>query len=276
MRIVSLLPSASDIVVALGAGEELVGVSHSCGRRELPSLTSTWVDTTASNVEIDAQVRGATRPLYELDVTTLADLAPDVVISQSLCDVCAVPSGDVYAAIDSLPTRPVLVDLTPNYLADVPRCFDQVGKAIQRQDEAIRLKVEWHTHFASYHNRFADHGLRIAFLDWLDPPFIAGHWIPDMLSWMGVTPVLGESGKPSYVIEWQQLTEQNPDLILAACCGVERERAMQEERERAMQEAPNIPMVCLDGSELFSRPSPALMPSLECMANAIEDHLGRV
>src|SRR6056297_3523327 len=125
MRIVSLLPSATDIVTALGAGSELVGVSHSCGPEwaHLPVLTATVIDTGASATEIDRQVKEAGGALYHLDVALLEKLAPDVVVSQSLCDVCAVASGDVEEAVKTVSSRPVLVNLEPFRLDDVPKGF---------------------------------------------------------------------------------------------------------------------------------------------------------
>ncbi len=270
MRIVSLLPSATDIVVALGATDNLVGVSHSCSGdwSQLPKLTSTWVDVEASSAVIDEQVRSASRPLYELDVETLEQLAPDVVISQSLCDVCAVPSGDVMQAILALPGKPELVDLTPNVLSDIPDCFSEVGAAIERKVDADILVGRWHGLFARFRYRHTSHHLRGAFLDWLDPPFVAGHWMPDMLEWLGVECVLGRSGEPSYSITWEELSQVKPDLIIAACCGFDIARTTTEAENQT------LPIVCLDGLEHFNRPSPALMQSLEVLSEAIDNHLG--
>lgn len=269
MRIVSLLPSATDIVVALGAAENLVGVSHSCSGdwSQLPKLTSTWVDVDASSAAIDEQVRSASRPLYELDVETLERLAPDVVISQSLCDVCAVPSGDVLQAILALPGKPELVDLTPNFLSDIPDCFSEVGAAIEREVDADMLVSRWHDLFARFRHRHVGQRLRVAFLDWLDPPFIAGHWMPDMLEWLGVECVLGRSGKPSYSIAWEELSQAKPDLIIAACCGFDVGKTSSEAENQT------LPIICLDGHEHFNRPSPALMQSLMDLSEVIDNHL---
>ena len=269
MRIVSLLPSATDIVVALGGANNLVGVSHSCSGdfEDLPKLTSTWIDVNATSASIDSQVRHANRPLYELDIEKLARLAPDVVISQSLCDVCAVPSGDVVQAISQLPGKPALVDLTPSRLAQVSVCFEQVGKAINLEPNAAKLIQQWHDVFAQFKGQFVDSGLKVAFLDWLDPPFVAGHWMPDMLDWLGVTCVLGQKGEPSFEVSWPQLTQENPDLVVAACCGFDITRTMNDANNFGM------PIVCLDGYQHFNRPSPALMPSIGVFADVIESHL---
>lgn len=271
MRIVSLLPSATDIVVALGAGDQLVGVSHSCSGDwdHLPKLTSTWIDTGASATDIDAQVRSAARPLYELDLMALENLAPDVVISQSLCDVCAVPSGDVEAALAALGSAPSLVDLTPFRLHDVPACFRQVGAAINRSAEAKALTDRWHTVLRDFRGRHAAASLRIAFLDWLDPPFAAGHWVPDMLEWLGTESALARPGEPSHQVSWHDVSAAHPDLIIAACCGFDQARV------DADQGNPQLPLITLDGLALFSRPSPALLPSLALLSATISRHQAR-
>ena len=267
MRVVSLLPSATVIIVALVAADDLVGVSHSCSGdwRHLPKLTRTWIDVQASSAEIDRQVRAADRPLYELDVQLLEQLAPDVVVSQSLCDVCAVPSGDVLEAVKALSSKPELIDLTPNRLGDVPGCFTQVGQAIGRAGEAASLMKYWLQVFNRYRGRHAERGLTAAFLDWLDPPFVAGHWMPDMLEWLGVTPVLAVGGQPSYAVTWQEIEDAEPDLIVAACCGFDAERSVAAAGERAMS------IFCLDGNELFNRPSPKLIESLVALSAVIDE-----
>ncbi|MEO0419486.1 MAG: ABC transporter substrate-binding protein [Pseudomonadota bacterium] len=269
MRIVSLLPSATDIVVELGAGGELVGVSHSCSGDwdHLPKLTSTWIDTGASAAEIDRQVKTASQPLYQLDIEILERLAPNVVISQSLCDVCAVPSGDVREAVVTLSSRPTLVDLSPNRLIDVPVCFDQVGAAIGRQSEARALRERWDATLDSYRGRHAASGSRVAFLDWLDPPFIAGHWIPDMVEHLGLTVVLGKAGKPSFETSWEAIAAARPDLVIAACCGFDASRAQRN------QVPIDCPVVHLDGHLHFSRPSPALLPSLAMLSDTIAEFM---
>ncbi|QTD56891.1 ABC transporter substrate-binding protein [Parasphingorhabdus cellanae] len=269
MRIVSLLPSATDIVVALGAGGDLVGVSHSCSGEwdHLPKLTSTWIDTKASAAQIDRQVSTATRPLYQLDIAMLERLAPDVVISQSLCDVCAVPSGDVREAVLSLLNAPILVDLAPSRLADVPVCFGQVGEAIGRKRAATELRAKWDATLAEYDGRHAGTGLRVAFLDWLDPPFIAGHWIPDMLKTLGMTCLLGKSGEPSFKVGWDEVARTAPDIVIAACCGLDEAAA------KAAAVPLDCPVLFLDGHMHFSRPSPALLPSIVMLSDAVSEFM---
>lgn len=267
MRIVTLLPSATDMVVALGASADLVGVSHSCGANwsHLPALTSTIVDTSASAAAIDAQVKQAAAPLYHLDIKLLEVLAPDVIVSQSLCDVCAVASGDVEAAVAGLSSRPLLVNLAPFRLDDVPQGFVDIGEAIGRPTETAALADRWATSLAQY-RQVASKRLnrpRIAFLDWIDPSFAAGHWIPDMLDLLGCESVLAQPGEPSHEVDWDRVRTAAPDAIFAASCGQTAGRA----------EADTIPadltVTLLDGYEHFSRPSPALLESFAVLEQAL-------
>ncbi len=258
MRIVSLLPSATDIVVALGAADSLVGVSHSCGAdwSHLPALTSTRIDTKAASAEIDAQVKTAAEPLYDLDIERLEQLAPDVVVSQSLCDVCAVASGDVEEAVKKLSSRPDLVNLAPFGLADIPQGFEDVGQALNLAPAARKLVADWEAQLASYAGRYAQQSPRIAFLDWLDPPFAAGHWIPDILELLGCVSTLAQPGEPSHEVTWAKVAESQPELVIAACCGFSQERATQDPTPQGLA------VHLLDGYENFSRPSPRLLDSL--------------
>jgi len=260
MRIVTLLPSATDIVAALGGGGDLVGVSHSCGPTwaHLPAVTSTTVDTGADAAVIDAQVKKAAAPLYHLDTGLLEQLAPDVIVSQSLCDVCAVASGDVEAAIAALPSRPRLVNLAPFRLGDVPQGIRDVGDAIGRTSEAAHLLAEWQATLARLEalGRERKGRPRVAFLDWLDPPFAAGHWLPDMIQLLGCDSVLAEPGQPSHEITWEAVRHAKPDIVLAAACGQTADRA---NRDTA---ATDPAVVLLDGEAHSSRPGPALLESL--------------
>lgn len=270
MRIVSLLPSATDILVALGAERELVGVSHSCSGDwdHLPRLTSTWIDTGASSRAIDEQVTGASRPLYELDIAALEALAPDVIVSQSLCDVCAVPSGDVREAVRALGSQPALVDLAPAGLADVPACFTMVGEAIGRGEAAAQLAALWERTFAHFRGLHRARGLSAVFLDWLDPPFIAGHWVPEMIEHLGMKALMAEPRRPSFRTSWEEIAAARPDLVIVAACGLDAERA------RADAVPIDASVIQLDGHLHFSRPGPALLPSLAMLSDAVSEAAG--
>jgi len=268
MRIVSLLPSATDIVVALGAENELVGVSHSCGSRwsHLPRLTSTRIDTKADSASIDRQVKSADEPLYDLDIETLECLSPDVIVSQSLCDVCAVPSGDVEEAVRQLPCKPALVNLSPFRLGDIPKGIADVGEAIGRRAKAIEVVGRWEADLARLRGR-ASRPWRIAFLDWLDPPFAAGHWVPDIVNLLGCESVLAKPGEPSHEIAWDDVRAAGPDLVIAACCGLTAARAAHDPAPQ------DFALHLLDGYEHFSRPGLCLVHSAEILAELIERQL---
>jgi iron complex transport system substrate-binding protein len=268
MRIVSLLPSATDIVVALGAADDLVGVSHSCGPEwdHLPRLTSTRIDHGAASCAIDGQVKSSKAPLYDLDIATLERLKPDVVVSQSLCDVCAVPSGEVEDAVANLPSRPKLINLSPFKLDDVPLGISDVGSAIGREAEAAAAIAEWSEGFAQLRGRVKPR-LRVAFLDWLEPPFAAGHWIPDMIELLGCESVLAKCGEPSRETAWDEVRAAKPDIVIAACCG------LSETRAAADPVPPDIEVHYLDGHDFFSRPSPRLLLSARMLAALLQRHI---
>jgi len=268
MRVVSLLPSASDIIVTLGARHSLVGVSHSCGPGfdDLPKLTSTCIDLEVSSADIDAQVRHAREPLYTLNLDLLAELQPDIIISQSLCEVCAVSVKDVEDAVGKLGKVPAVINLAPFRLHDIPYGFLQVGEAIGRVEAAQRLVTTWHRRLALLHNLYAAQACRVAFLDWLDPIFVAGHWMPDMLRWLGMVPVIAQAGQRSFAISLDTLIQAKPDYIVAACCG------FPEQRSRQDLGSITLPIHILDGYENFNRPSPILMQSF-CLIVRLFDTL---
>ena len=303
MRVVSLLHSATEIVVALGARDKLVGVSHSCGAQwaHLPRLTHTHIDIAAPSAVIDAQVKSSRDALYELDAAQLIALAPDVVITQELCDVCAVASRDVEAALAACASPPVLVTLTPERLADIPQGFADVAMALNMPEQGYNLIAHWETTLAQYANRFAAMPLRIGFLDWLCPPFAAGHWIPDMIEHLGCVSVLATRGEPSYETDWKTINAAQPDLVLAACCGYDVARTQIDAESlaqsplqppsqsplqpplqpssqsplEARSEFLTCPLHILDGVDLFSCPSPRLLDSLALLAETVRTEIER-
>ena len=274
MRLVSLLPSATDIIAALHADAALVGVSHSCDARwaHLPKLTSTRINKNAPAAEIDQQVKSTDAPLYQLDTELLNQLAPDIIISQDLCDVCAVSGADVTDALTALNNKPQLITLSPFRLDDVVACFMQVAEAIGRVEEGVKLQKRWQENFAACRERFADTAPKIAFLDWLAPPFAAGHWMPDMIEWTGCQSVLAQAGEKSHEITWDDVRAAAPDIVLAACCGQDAQTA-----EQARANVPgDIDIEILDGDALFSRPSPFLMDAVHIFTRAVDEKLAEI
>ena len=291
MRIVTLLPSATEIVCALGFREQLVGVSHSCnhpdGISSLPSMTSTHVPYEQSSEVIDNYVREhltGHEALYDLDMEGLVAAKPDFIISQTLCDVCAVSTGDVLAAIRSLPSSPVLIDLNPNtlddVLGDIRSVGDRLGISPERnaalQDLIVRRKaVEDRSGSIPREER-----PRVAFLEWLYPPFNGGHWNPELVELAGGINVLGNPGKASTTLDWQTVIETNPDVLFIACCGFRVERALEDVAKisqtdawRALPAVQNGRVYVTDGNAYFSCPGPRLIDGLEIMAHALHPNV---
>jgi len=287
MRIVSLLPSATEIVCALGLQEHLVGVSHGCSYPEgvdtLPRMTSTRVPYTASSDTIDAYVRdhlGDNTALYDLDMQAMADVRPDVVVSQALCDVCAVATGDVREAIRSLPGGPALIDLTPNSLSGVFRDIQRVGDATGREVVARELV----TALCARRDRVAERSFTIApaerpgvaFFEWLLPPFSGGHWNPELVTLAGGRDLLGQPGQPSRTLDWEAVTAAAPEVAFVACCGFGIERALVDVAAvadnpawRALPAIQSERLYVADGNAFFSSPGPRLLDGLELMAHAL-------
>lgn len=287
MRIVSLLPSATEIVCALGLESELVGVTHECDHppfvRDLPKVTNTLIPVDASSAEIDALVRErlkTVRALYTLDVPVLESLRPDLIVTQALCDVCAVAEDEVRAAACHLPGQPVVVNLEPQTLTDVFDAVRQVAEAAGvagRADDVIgglRARVDSVVERASA--RAAERP-RTALLEWLDPPFSCGHWSPELVRLAGGVEGLGRDGQASRTLRWEDVVAWQPEVVAIACCGFDVARTMED-----VARLPRVPgwsdlpavrngrVFVIDGSQYFSRPGPRLVDSLEILAHAID------
>ena len=286
MRIVSLLPSATETVCALGLEAQLVGVTHECdfppSVRRLPQVTRTPIPTDAPSGDIDRLVRErlkAGRALYALDMPTLERLRPDLIVTQALCDVCAVAEEEVRAAACRLPGQPRVVNLEPQTLSQV---FDAVGRVAEAAgvepagDEVVaRLQAR----VAAVVGRAA--GMRprprVALLEWLAPPFSCGHWNPELVRLAGGVEGLGREGGPSRTLRWDEVTAWQPDAVLIACCGFGVERTLADVPILGSVPGwPDVPAVragrvfVADGSQYFSRPGPRLVDSLEILAHALD------
>ena len=286
MRIVTLLPSATEIVCALGLEDKLVGVSHSCDYpaavEKLPVMTSTSVPYTESSDVIDTFVRGhlsSNAALYDLDIPALVAAAPDFIISQALCDVCAVSTGDVLVALESLPSKPELVDLKPNTLDEVLDDCSRVGASLDAGVPAEDLLDDLKTRRAAVAARTAKiiqvERPKVAFLEWLMPPFNGGHWNPELVALAGGINLLGAPGEPSYSLSWEKVAAAEPDILFIACCGFTKDRAIEDLQRVLTQDiCQAIPAVqsgkvfVADGHAYFSRPGPRLIDGLEMMAHA--------
>jgi iron complex transport system substrate-binding protein len=286
MRIVSLLPSATEIVCALGLGEQLVGVTHECDYpplvRDLPKVTRTLIPTDATSGEIDRLVReqlATTRALYTLDLPTLEALRPDLIVTQALCDVCAVADEEVRAAACRLSGAPRVINLEPTTLADVYAAIQQVARAAgveQRGDDLVR-QLSARVDFVVARAETMERRPRAALLEWLAPPFSSGHWSPELVRLAGGVEGLGREGQPSRTLRWEEVAAWAPEIVVIACCGFSVERTRDDlPALNAIAEWRGLPAVesgqvyVADGSQYFNRPGPRLVDSLEILAHAID------
>ena len=284
MRIVSLLPSATEIVYALGLGDDLVGVTDECDYPPA-AVTKPVISRSALSQghiqtprEIDDAVRekvGQSQPLYQLDVDLLRREQPEVILTQDLCRVCAVPSGQVQQALDQigLPDAKVL-SLDPNTLDEVIGTIGIVAKLLDREKRGEELMTSLRERVA----RVKETAKRLPTvsvfaLEWSDPPFSAGHWVPGMITAVGGTPVLAEDGQPSRETAWHEVRAAGPEVIVFMPCGYYLEEA--EDESRAFLDQPefadtpavrNGNVYAVDATSYFSRPGPRLVDGLEILA----------
>lgn len=287
MRIVSLLPSATEIVCALGLQDLLVGVSHECdyplGVERLPRVTWSLIPDQASSREIDAAVRERlvdAQALYSLDFEVLQELKPDLLVTQALCDVCAVAEPEVTAAARSLPDSPRVLNLEPMSLDDVMQTLLLVGEATARAREARAVVDGLTARVDAVAERTgaipAGQRPKTAFLEWLDPLFNGGHWNPALVRMAGGVDLLGNEAQASRTIAWDELLSTRPEVIFIACCGFSAERALQDlpllEAQPGWRELPAVRagrVYVTDGQAYFSRPGPRLVDGLEILACAL-------
>jgi len=257
MRIVSLVPHATELLFALGLGDQVVGVTHECDYPEaagsLPHITRDRLPDGLSAAEIDAAVREHTErgeAIYELDAERLQDLEPDLIVTQALCPVCAVSVDDVRAVADTLPSRPHVVAL------------DLIARQRARVD-TVRLAV-----------RKAQR-VPVAAIEWFDPVFVAGHWTPQIIDLAGGIDVLGFPGEPSERSTWETVAAAAPRVVVAMPCGYDAERSRAEAAAHAdaLRTVDAERVVAVDASAYFSRPGPRLVDGLELMAHILHPDL---
>jgi iron complex transport system substrate-binding protein len=285
MRIVSLLPSLTELVCALGRGDALVGVTHECdfpaGVERLPHLTTSRIPAAATSGEIDALVRQHAGSLYELDEPLLAALRPDLILTQEQCDVCAVNEQTVRRAAQGLRAPARVESVNPTTLADLFSIFRLVGELIDRAGEAEELVTRFEStaaEIARRARRSARTGParqpRVVLLEWLDPPFSSGHWNPEIIALAGGVEPIARAGERSRSISWDDVAAARADAILVAPCGFTLDRAVAEvETLRDRPEWRLLPagrVLIADGSAYFSRPGPRLETSLRIAAAAID------
>ena len=269
MRIVSLLPSLTEIVCALGRGDELVGVTHECdyppGVELLPHLTRSRIPAGASSSEIDAMVVEQRGSLYELDGEALAGLRPELILTQEQCDVCAVNEATVRRAAASLPGEPLVESVNPTDLEGVFSVFRLVGERIDARREAESLVEGFRATSGLIANRRRGQASpRMVVLEWVDPPFGSGHWNPEVIERAGGLEVVGRKGEKSRRITWDEVARADPEFILISACGFSIDRteaelgAIVDRRDwQGLRAVRDGRVAVTDGSAYFSRPAHA-------------------
>jgi iron complex transport system substrate-binding protein len=285
MRIVSLLPAGTEIVAALGAGGWLAGVSHECDWppevRTLPRVTRSSIDSTLPSAEIDRRMADAQRsgePPVTIDLEALEHLRPDVIIGQSLCDVCAVDVGAQHTAplLAALPSHPRVVTLHAHDLAGVFDDIGKVGDALDLPSEAeelvaglrYRLRRVGAQHAAPLPDR-----PRVLVVEWVDPPYVAGHWVPELVAAAGGVDIGARAGDRSVTRPWPELRALAPEVVVIALCGFDVPRARRELAAVSDRDAQALlagaRVVFLDGNAYTSRPGPRLVEAVELLTSLI-------
>jgi iron complex transport system substrate-binding protein len=279
-RIVSFLPAGTEMVYSLGAGSELVGRSHECDYPSsvvsLPVVSRPALDLAgASPEEIDASVskqmeNGDT--LYAIDEVLLRDLRPDVILTQNLCRVCA-PSGDeLTRAVRKFNLQPEVLFLTPRSVDEIERNIVDVGRAIGRADEAESLVSTNRQRLASVRAAVAGAARRrVVFLEWTEPLFSGGHWVPEMIALAGGEDPLGRPGQDSVRIDWDDVVNARPEMIIVSPCGYRLDRSI--ELARQMRRVSGAAVYAVDANAYFARPGPRVVEGVELLAHLFHPEL---
>jgi iron complex transport system substrate-binding protein len=283
MRIASLVPSATEMLFALGLGDSVVGVTHECDfppqAAELPQLTATVLPARLSAGEIDAAVKevvGEGRALYTLDEERLAALEPELIVTQAVCEVCAVSYDDVVEVAGRLPGRPRVLQQDPSTLGEVLDDVTRLGEAVGIAQRAAAVRRGLEERLETVRWAVADVSKpRVLALEWLDPPFLGGHWIPEMIELAGGASVAGESGQKSAQIEWEGLRGLDPDVIVAMPCGwyLEDSRAQALAHRQRLESLGAQRIHAVDAASTFSRPGPRLVDGVELLGHLLHPAL---
>ncbi|MCH7553492.1 MAG: cobalamin-binding protein [Chloroflexi bacterium] len=290
MRICSLLPSATEIVYALGLGDSLVGITHECDyppeAARLPAVTSSAIDhTNATGREIHEHVADALRnvtSIYRLDQELLERLDPDLVLTQELCEVCAVSYDEVQRAVRLLPGQRKVLSLEPMTLEGIWDTIRSVGQTAGVEEQAQRIADELAARVAVVEAAVQDvaHRPRVLAMEWLDPVFIGGHWVPEMIRLAGGTDGLGVEGRPSTQVTWGEIAAYDPEVIVLMPCGYHLDENVEEfARTSLPSEWLGLTAVkrgqvyAVDGSAYFNRPGPRAADGLEILAEILHPEL---
>ena len=285
-RLISLLPGATELLCALGLGDQLVGVSHECdfppAVNHLPRVSATAIHHQADSLAIDAQVRAALAagaPLYQLDLAQLRALSPSMLISQSLCAVCGVDSDTVSAALCAVPDAATQFNFAPARLDEFFEAVTALGAllGVPARADALRDALQARVDAVGRRSASLDCARpRVAFLEWLAPLFTGGHWNPELVALAGGHALFGEVGRKSTVIDWDTLAASDPEVLFIACCGFSTPRTLAELPSltaqpgwSALRAVRDGRVYVSDGNAYFNRPGPRLVDSLEILAHAL-------
>jgi iron complex transport system substrate-binding protein len=289
MRIASLVPSATELLFAMGLGDEVVAVTHECDfppeAADLPQLTTSVIPADLPPADVDALVRGLVqqgRPLYTLDEELLKEEEPDLIVAQQLCDVCAVSIDDVRAVAERMESQPRVISLDPTTLGEVLGDIRKIGQATDAKDAGVDLLQSLADRIDDVKIALKDVGreggparVPVAALEWLDPVFIGGHWIPQMIELAGGADFLGMPGEPSRETDWSEVGAAQPEALVLMQCGYDAARAAEEAEDFSAQlrgvGAHRI--FATDANAYFSRPGPRLVDGLELLAHALHPTL---
>ncbi|MEY2517502.1 MAG: iron complex transport system substrate-binding protein [bacterium] len=279
MRIVSLVPHATELLFALGLGDDVVGVTHECdyppAARDILPVTRDVLPEGLSAAQIDAAVRERTQAgdsIYELDEELLRELEPELIVTQALCHVCAVSHDEVQAVALTLPEPPRVISLDPKTYGETLGDVRTIAQATSTKDAALDLIAR--TARRADIIRLAVRGEprpRVAALEWLDPVFVAGHWTPQLIEMAGGDDVVGLPGEPSQQATWEMVVAAAPDVVVVMPCGYDAARGLVEAEEYAdqLRAIGAQRVVAVDASSYFSRPGPRLIDGLELMAHIL-------
>jgi len=293
MRIVSLLPSATEIVFALGLGDELVGRTHECDypleALAVPVVTSdVGATANATSREINARVAASIHggsSIYKLDLEALAAADADLILTQELCTVCAVSYREVTEAVRQLDADATVVSLEPTSIEGIFNTISTVGAMAEAEDEAVGLIELLRERLARIENRVLERRLqgmparRVVCLEWLDPPFASGHWVPEQVRRAGGWDLLGNMGEPAVEASWEQVREVDPEQLMLIPCGFDAARTAQEwrrgraDRPAWVEELTAVrdgEVYALDGSAYFSRPGPRVVDGVALLADLFD------
>jgi iron complex transport system substrate-binding protein len=288
MRIISLFPAGTEIVAALGAAGSLVGISHDSDfpselLEGIPRVTRSTIDSNAAPVDVDRMVRVADTlgdALHVMDANAIAELEPDVILTQGVCDVCAIREGDVRLIAESLWEPPIVLSLSADSLDEVMNDIRRVGAVLERSPLAEALVLRLERRMYHVHERLAAAAPprpRVAVIEWTDPIYNSGHWVPQMVRKAGGVEVLAKAGDRSHVVTMPEVVAAKPDTVIMAPCGYDVTRAASEAKSQLgraeWDDVARLRVWAMDSGGLLSRPGPRLVDGVETLAGVLHPHV---